>query len=310
MLNYRKPKVKKGALIFVLCMLIYPLVQWLIFYVYANINSILLSFQRYNISTGQFEFLPFSSLFSNFGAFFKDLFTGKNLPRYFLNGAILHAAGLLISFPVGIIFAYIVYKKLPLSGYFKVMLYLPTILSSMVIIMLFKYFIEKALPGFFKIFGVEDFPLLLTTPEYNFQTILAYSVIMAMPGNIVITVSTMSRIPAELTEYGNLEGISMFQEFRYLVIPMIFPILEVYLLGMFVGFFTAQGPLYAMFAENAADNVVTFGYYMFTRVVGRNSSEAMYGYTAAANLSIGLVSVPIVYLTKFVLDRLDPGAEF
>lgn len=36
----------------------------------------------------------------------------------------------------------------------------------------------------------------------------------------------------------------------------------------------------------------------------------MFGYTSAANLTIGLVSVPIVQLTKKLFDRLDPEAEF
>jgi hypothetical protein len=36
----------------------------------------------------------------------------------------------------------------------------------------------------------------------------------------------------------------------------------------------------------------------------------MYGYTAAANLLIGAVSVPIVYGTKKLLDLFDPEAEF
>ena len=37
---------------------------------------------------------------------------------------------------------------------------------------------------------------------------------------------------------------------------------------------------------------------------------AMYGYTTAANLSIGLISIPIVWGTKKLLDRFDPEAEF
>ena len=49
---------------------------------------------------------------------------------------------------------------------------------------------------------------------------------------------------------------------------------------------------------------------MFTRIVGRNASDAYYCYTAASNLMIGIASVPIVYGTKFLLDKIDPEVEF
>ena len=40
------------------------------------------------------------------------------------------------------------------------------------------------------------------------------------------------------------------------------------------------------------------------------AADFMYGYTSAANLLIGLVSIPIVYGTKKLFDRFDPEAEF
>lgn len=295
----------KAALIFVIAMMAYPVIQWLIFYVYGNLNSVLLSFQEFDIDTRSFRFLPWNRMFENFGNFFKDLFKGENLGSYFLNGVIMHLACTVISWPIGLVFSYLLYKKAPLSKLYKVLLFLPTILSAMVMAMFFKYFVERALPSWF-----ESNTLYLMDAKWSLFTVIAYSVFMSMPGSIVINVSTMSRVPPDLVEYGRLEGISMFKEFRHLILPLIYPLLEIQLLGVFVGFFTTSGPLFAIYAENAPEEAKTFGYYMFTQVVGRNASEAMYGYTAAANLVIGLVSVPIVYGTKFLLDKFDPQAEF
>lgn len=308
----RKKRKRKdtAALVFCICMLAYPILQWLIFYVYANINSILLAFQKYDVETAQFVFLPLNDLFRNFANVISDLFNGSGLGTYFLHGVILHGAGVLIGYPVGLMFAYIIYKKCLFSRTFKVLLYLPNILSSMVIAMFFKYFIERAVPAWVGAMGITDFPLLLMDSRYSFITIVCYTVFFSMPGSIVINLSTMSRVPNELIEYGRLEGISSFREFITIVLPLIYPLLEVQLLGVFVGFFTASGPLYALYAENAAPSVITFGYYMFTKVVGGNASETFYGYTAAANLLIGVVSVPIVYATKWLFDKFDPKVEF
>ena len=123
----------------------------------------------------------------------------------------------------------------------------------------------------------------------------------------------MSRIPHDLVEYGELEGISLFKEFCYITVPLVYPIIEINCLGIFVNMFLSQGPLYVFYAGSAPENLQTYGYYLFTSVYGgRNgaSTQYMYVYTSAANLTIGILSVPIVQGTKWVLDKLDPGAEF
>lgn len=304
-----KKKKDKSALIFCLCMLAYPIVQWLIFYVYGNVNSILLAFQKYDTATGQFVFLPIDQMFSNFTNVITELFNGSGLGQYLINGAILHGLTLFIGYPAGLMVAYIIYKKCPGCNLFKVVLFLPTILSGMVIAMIFKYFIERAVPAWLG--GVvEDMPLLLMDPKYSFITIVCYTVFFSLPGALVVNLSTISRIPEELIEYGKLEGISPFREFITIVLPLIYPLIEVQLLGAFVGFFTATGPLYALYAENANPSVMTFGYYMFTKVIGKNASEVYYGFTSAANLLIGLISIPIVYGTKWLFDKFDPEVEF
>ncbi len=303
-------KRNRGALIFCICMLAYPLVQWAIFYFYANLNSIFLAFQRYDVDAGKQVFLTGPNVLNNFKNVLYDLFRGESLGKYFLNGAILHLAAVAIAYPISQFFAFIIYKKCPLSGTFKTVLYLPSILSSMVIAMFFKYFVERALPAYLGTFGIKDIPLLLNNEKTAFGTIMFYTVFFAMPGAIVINTGTMSRVPVDLIEYGKLEGLTMWQEFIHLTVPLIYPLLEVQLLGVFVGFFTYSGPLYALYAEAAPPSVQTFGYYMFTRVVGRNSSDAYYGYTASSNLMIGIASVPVVYGTKFLLDKIDPQVEF
>ena len=63
----------------------------------------------------------------------------------------------------------------------------------------------------------------------------------------------------------------------------------------------------------APEGTITFGYYMTLQVIGDNGggdNRFMYGYTTAANLTIGLVSIPIIWGTKKLFDRFDPEAEF
>ena len=307
---------ERHAQVFCICALAFMLVQWVVFYVYGNINNILLAFQRFDAQTGTQVFYDAPNMFKNFTDFFSDLFSGQNLTSYFLNGVIMHLVTL-VALPVSIMFSFIIYKKLPLKGLFKVGLYLPTIISSMVVALFFRYFVEYGLAGMWRTLFGADLPTLIMDPYNAFPTMLVYCFFTSVPGSLLLNLGTMSRIPDDLVEVGQIEGFSLWQEFIHLTVPMMFPILQVYCLGIFTGFFTQQGPLFAIYGNGAGikapEGTITFGYYMTLQVIGDNGggdNRFMYGYTTAANLTIGLVSIPIIWGTKKLFDRFDPEAEF
>ena len=312
----------RRAEIFCICVLAYMLVHWLIFYVGQNINSILLAFQKFDTETEQQVFLKGSHIFDNFKKFFHDLFQDPSIGKYFLTGALYHLITI-IALPLSWMVAFFIYKKLPLTEFFKVVMFLPSILSAMVIAMIFKY---ASLDGFRGVWMTilklpyNEFPSLLYNEKYALATMVCYQFFFALNGSLLINIGTMSRTPVDLVEYGKLEGLTLFQEFYTVTLPLMFPMLQVMCLGIFVGFFNSVGPLYALYGDGHAgvfmpENVKTFGYYMLTSVISGNVNEMgdprhMYGYTTAANLSIGLISIPIVWGTKKLLDRFDPEAEF
>ena len=312
----------KKAHIFCICVLAFMLVQWLIFFVYGNINSILLAFQFFDPSTESQVFYGGKEIFTNFVSFIKDLFSGEaSLGRYFLTGMVYHLTGL-VCLPISLIFAFIIYKKMPATNVMKIVLFIPSIISTMVIALLFKIFMREGLLGFWTNVMHRPYDQFLTTLADDskvFGTLLLYQFFFGLPGSLLINLGSMSRTPEELVEYGKLEGFSYFQEFVHLTLPLMFPVLQVYCLGMFVGFFTAQGPLYAIYGDGDSgtyipDTAISFGYYMMVAVISDSmrgvAPEFSYGYTAAANLLIGLVSIPIVYGTKKMFDRFDPEADF
>ena len=313
----------RNAHIFCACVLAFMLVQWVIFFFYGNINSILLAFQHFDPETETQVYYPIGQLFTNFGNFVTDLFsTTRPLGRYFLNGMAYHLTGL-ICLPLSLIFAFVIYKDMLASGFMKVVLFIPSIVSAMVIALLFKTFMTQGLLGVWTNLLEKPYDQFLSPlgdDDKVFLTLILYQFFLGLPGSLLINIGTMSRTPKELIEFGELEGMSYFQEFRYITLPLMFSVLQIYCLGMFTGFFTAQGPLYAIYGDGASgtylpDSAISFGYYMMVSVISDNSmsgvaADFMYGYTSAANLLIGIISIPIVYGTKKLFDRFDPEAEF
>ena len=309
----KKTKAKSAGMnvrvqenIFCFCMLITFIVYWAIFWLYANFTSIELAFTSFDPYLEVHKLLPKDKMFDNFINFINDVFSLKT--SYLKNGVIMHLVGTLVCLPISYIFSFMICKKCMGSGFFKVMMYLPSILSGMVVVLMYKHFIEGAIFEYVKLnFGKELF--FFTNVKHNWSVVIIYLVYFGMPGSLLVNLGTMSRIPKELIEYGELEGLSLFKEFLIVTLPFVFPMLQIQCLGLFTGFFTAQGPLYALYEGNAPENLKTFGYYLFTSIYGAKDPASMYGYTSAANLVIGLASVPIVQLTKWIFDKLDPGAE-
>ena len=70
----QKRKNKTREFLFVLLVTAYPIINFLIFYLYKNISSILLAFQEYDIARN----LSWVG-FKNFKIFFQELFTPGNI---------------------------------------------------------------------------------------------------------------------------------------------------------------------------------------------------------------------------------------
>ena len=307
-----KKSARKDS-IFCFCVLIFFIIHFLVFWVYANFNSIRLAFTYFDPISEEHKFFN-ENIFTNFSKFISDL-VGEFGGQYVLNGAIMHILGTIVCLPISYMVAFLIYKKCIGSEIFKVVLYLPPILSGMVITILYRYFLENAVDFFLVSQFAKDFPYVFLDPKYNWTVIGFYVVFMGIPGSLLVNLGTMSRVPGELVEYGILEGISLWKEFCLITVPLMFPVIQVQCLGLFTGFFTASGPLYTFYAGGAPENIRTFGYYLFVKTIsgtkgGASDPRYFYGYSSAANLMVGLCSVPIVQLTKKLFDKFDPEAEY
>ena len=299
-------KKRTAEAIFVYCAIALPLLQFLIFYVGVNINSIFLAFQEYDYGTGSYIFIGFD----NFGTFFSDIAHAAIMGISFRNSAIQYFCTLVIGMPLGIIFSFFVYKKIPWSGFFKVVLFLPSIISSIVLVLMYKYFLEWAIPTVLTAIGVENTPNFFYDSTYAFGTLIFFGLWIGFGGGVVVYTGTMSRIPDSIIEFGELEGMSMWQEFTRITLPMIFPTITVFLVTGVGDFFTANAGAYTFYAENAPYNVYTLGYYLFIKVIGANASLADYPYAAAAGLCLTLVAAPITLLVKYLLEKYGPDPEY
>ena len=102
----KKNRINKLPILFMTLMLAFPILQFLVFYLYANINSIFLAFKTYDSNTGKYIF----SGFNNISQFLSEMTTSFALKSATKNSLFVYALNLFVLMPVQILSSYYVYK--------------------------------------------------------------------------------------------------------------------------------------------------------------------------------------------------------
>lgn len=299
----KKHKVlsKKGSQSrFLFFFLLYPVIQFLIFYIGVNFNSILLAFKDYNTVTATYSFAGFV----NFGEIIQDLFVNGNLTLALQNSLIQFVVTFFIGIPVSVIVSYGVYKKIPFAGFFKVMLFMPNMINGMVFVICGENIINY---GFPIIFGEGASELLYVLNPSSFYTVLVFGFWMQFAGSLVVYLGAMSSIPQEVMEYGKLERLSSMRELFSIVVPLIFPTITTYVVVGIAGFFTNYGFFYSFF-QGSSGAFDTLGYVFFVKVADATSMDT-YPYAAAGGLLFTFVLTPITLSVKALLEKFGPSEE-
>lgn len=297
--NYSKRERRKFWFAYLL--IAFPVIQFAIFYVYVNINSFTLAFQHNE--TGKFTL-------NNFKWVFEGFFDKHGTLRTELGRSIVTwMVGMFISFPLSVLFSYALYKKVPGYTVFRVLLYLPGMIGSVVIIMLYSFLMANNGPvvEILLKLGVNLPRELLQRGFLNysktaFATILFYSVWTGVGGNTVVLTGAMVRIPEEVLEAGKLDGVGFFREFWSISIPMIYPTLNTLMIFSLAGIFTADAGTF-LFRQDGT-GVATIGYRIFWIVYQiSQGNSAAYGEPAALGMVVSAITIPIVLVFRRLLEK-------
>lgn len=293
---------RKNELIFYVCLLAIPLLQFTIFYIYVNINSILLAFRQYDVLEG-FSFVGLD----NFKEVFRNISEDSIFRGSFGNTFLILGLGLLIGSTLPVVVSFYIYKKKFLSGFFRVVLFLPNIISTLVIVLAYKYFLEVAIPEIWSVFFGEKISGLLTNPNTDFLSVLFYNYWFGMGSGFLLYASTMSGISDSVVESAELDGFTPLQEFFYITLPLIFPTFVTFVVVNISTLFTNQINLFSIYSLYAPDSMMTVGYFLYRETT--RATLTGYPYLATLGILCTLVAVPLSLGLKYCLEKFGPSVE-
>ena len=286
-------QIRMRRRVFIIGMLSIAVLNFLVFWLYVNFNSILMAFQS-QTKGGLVWTLD------NFTRFFKEVkISDFQLGLAVKNSVLLYVSGTFFTLPLSLLFAYYLYKKVALSGFFRVVFFLPSIISAAVLVPRFKYVVMPSGPlnELLSIILGKDVAIEWVVDEkYSMFTILFYCVWTGFGGNIVLLTGAIYRIPEDVMEYGKLDGIGMTRELFSVIIPLIWPTLSTLIICSTAGLFTATGPV-LLFTEGQF-KTMTLGYFIFDKV-----QAGQYYYPSAIGLIFTFIGVPLTLLVKRVCDK-------
>ncbi len=268
--------------LFCYLMVLIPVAQLAVFWVYVNFNSIILSFQ--DSLTGEFTFQNFKDVWT--AVVDKDRY-GFNLGKIIGRSALLWFIANVPVFIFSMMTTYVLYRRVLGHYVFRVIYMIPSIIGAVIWTTIIKFIVSNdgpivemceklniGLPYLAQrngLFGAE---------ETAFPTLIGLTVFLGVGGGNAVITGAYARMPQELSEVGRLDGISFWKEFWKIALPCAWPTIATVITFNLCGMLTADGNVFLYTNGTGEPGMATTGYYLYYMVYRINQSGNMndFGY--------------------------------
>ena len=290
-----KNSLQRKRAIFIIGMLAIPIIQYCIFFIYVNIGSIRMSFQRIDYTNGQ----TINGTLYYYQKFFSEFTQKEDFILAFRN-SFLAAVNNGVLILLSIIFGYLFYKKMPGSGVFRVIFYLPSIISITIYTMVYRYMFESGGPidSVLKLIGIAEdkIPIWLNDGNWALPLVFIYCIWVGIGYQVLILSGALAKLPEDVMEYAKIDGCGMFRELFQMVIPMIWPTIAVMILGCITTMFTFFLQVTLIFPDaTQAKPAQTIAYMINTRVKGKGADPE---WAACMGVCFTIMATPLILLVR------------
>ena len=232
----KKPMEKKLVLFILFCTIV-PVLHFLIFYVYTNFSAFTMAFTDKN---GTFSF-------DNFTRFFKEFSLPTSTIRIAFRNTFLTFGIGLLTFPFKVLVSYFIYKKVPGHKVFRILFFIPTIVFSVAVSMVFTRLVSVdgvIAQWIGEALNLGYTPDLLGDSRFANITVLANLLWLSFPGDLIIWGGTFARIPEEVLESAKIDGATWWTEFTRITVPLVWPTVALQMVLTFSAVFSGSGNVF------------------------------------------------------------------
>ncbi len=296
--------------LFIYGLLIVPIIHWIVFWLYLNIDTVTMTFQSFNKISGEYYFVGLRN--------YKDLFKWvfRQQPNKMMLIAIKNSLSitlwlLLFMRPLAMVTAWVIYKKVPLGSVFKVIFFLPNLLSDIVMVLLFQLMLDPDL-GLVQVI-LDAINLGHLTPSVGWfgspntaWWLILFECLWAGIGyDSLLFFAAFNRVPIDIYESAKLDGAGPLREFLQIGVPLIGPTISTLIItgaGTALSFFTQP-----LLLTNGKAETTTI---MLTIMQKVQTGSQSLNEAATIGIFFSLIFLPIVFGIRKLVEAVLPSEEY
>lgn len=300
-------RIRRRRVLFAMLLIAWPLFMF-IFTQVVNMNMFYMAFHSYSRVDLDPQFVGWD----NFEGVFKMFDQAKVVNEWqaVKNSIDVGIVTLCINAPVSLLFAYLIFSKVPGYKMVRALLYLPCVTSAVVLVLIFRNFFDYdgALHMIYQVLGVgEKFPVngWFVAP-YAWTAIQIFNIWTGFSNNMMFFLSAMNRVSDDLVEAAKLDGATEPQIFFKIVFPLISPtVITMLTIALASVFGWGQQSLLFMGDMAAAEGAGAIGLTMLNLAKSYN-----FGPASAYGIMLTLIGAPITLCFRALGRKFAVSEEF
>lgn len=287
-------KMNKG-----LYLLMIPIIGYFLVFNYAPMAGLVIAFEDFKPAKGILH-----SAWVGL-ANFKEFFTGPNFVTILRNTVVISGLGLVIGFPVEIVFA-LCLNEIKLTKFKKVtqtVSYLPYFVSLVVMCGLIREFVSSngvITNLMVNVFGMERQNMLMN-PNYFWGINLVSGLWQSLGYGSIMFIAAISAVSGELHEAAAIDGANRLQRAWHITLPGIMPTI-ITMLVLRCGSILNVGQDKILLLYNPS--IYSTADVISTHVNRMGLERAQYGYATAVGLFNSVVGTLLLFLSNAVSRKL------
>lgn len=315
----KTPKTKKAntkTVLFIYLGIAWACLHFLVFWVGMNIGTVYNSFFTTDIA-GNLKWNGIDA--------YKDVFlymTGQKSNgiidiRSLWNTLSILGLAFLINLPLTLLFSYMIYKKILLHKILRVGMYVPCVLSVVILCLFWQLMFSGTSSGasLFSVLeklGYSNQKIIVngmfTDRATAWWAIIIFSVWTGVNGNIIYFTSAMARLPDSVVESASLDGASEMRQFFSIVLPMIWPVITTMSITLIGGTINWFQPAQLIIGDNMAASVGcgTIAWIIISQIKGGRTV----GFPAAFGVVISIIGAVFIVFFRKIMEKINEGVEY
>lgn len=276
-----------------LSLMIPGLAVYTIIYVIPTLTSFYFALTRWNLITS--EFIGFA----NFISFFRQRNTASSIPNTFIYAFGTSISKVILALLLAVIFSNKSFKG---GGYFKSIIYFPTLLSAVAVGITFSAIMHPSngiLNRVLEAFGLTRVKWL-TDGSIALYSVMLVDIWKGLGVSMVIYISGLGAIPVEYYEAASIDGSSGARSFFHITLPLLLPSITSVLTLSLIGGLKNYELLWTMTEGGPGYSTEILG-----TVVYKLFARGNYGIATAGSVIIFVMICAIIYpLNGYLTSRV------